>query len=143
MKTQRRKFTAFEQSFIRERAHKCCEYCKFPLDYSHDTFHIEHIIPLILGGLSELFNLALACDGCNTFKWVHIEGIDSLTGLKSSLFNPRKEEWSDHFIWINDFTMVQGITPQGRVTVDLLQMNRQGLVNVRKALKAYGVHPPM
>jgi hypothetical protein len=141
MKTKRRKLTAFEQLFIRERANKCCEYCKFPVDYSHDAFHIEHIIPLQFGGSYELYNLALACDGCNSYKWAHIKGLDSLTGLKSPIFNPRKDVWSEHFIWTDDFAIIQGITPQGRATVDLLQMNRIGLVNVRKALRAYGVHP--
>lgn len=143
MKVQRRKLTAFEQSFIQQRANRCCEYCKFPLDYSHDTFHIEHIIPLSFGGTYELVNLALACDGCNSFKWANIEWIDPQTGLKSNLFNPRKDEWSVHFVWIEDFTMIEGLTPQGRATVDLLKMNRLGLKNVRKALRLYGVHPPV
>lgn len=30
-------------------------------------------------------------------------------------------------------------TPIGRATCDLLQLNRSGLVNIRKALFAYGV----
>lgn len=141
MKIKRRKLNAFEQLLIHERANRCCEYCKFPLKYSHDSFHFEHILPLQLGGTYELLNLALACDGCNSFKWIHIEGMDSFTGLKSPLFNPRKDKWSEHFIWIDDFTIIQGITPQGRATVDLLKMNRTGLVNVRKALYAFGVHP--
>jgi hypothetical protein len=143
MKIKRRKFTAFEQSFIQQRAKKCCEYCKFPMDYSHDAFHIEHIIPLSFGGTNELVNLALACDGCNSFKWAYVEWIDPKTGLKSFLFNPRKDEWAEHFIWADDFTTIQGITSQGRATVDLLKMNRLGLINIRKALRVYGVHPPM
>lgn len=49
----------------------------------------------------------------------------------------------EHFVWIDDFTIIQGITPQGHATVDLLQMNRLGLINIRKALRAYGVHPPV
>jgi hypothetical protein len=44
----RRKFTLLERTFIQKRAHYCCEYCKFPMAYSHDPFHIEHIIPLLL-----------------------------------------------------------------------------------------------
>ncbi len=65
MKTRRRKFTAFEQSFIQQRAKRCCEYCKFPMDYSHDAFHIEHIIPLSFGG--KLFNLQhKSSSKCNT-----------------------------------------------------------------------------
>ena len=142
MNVKRRKFTAFEQSFIQQRANRCCEYCKFLLDYSHDAFHIEHIIPLILGGTYELFNLAFACDGCNSHKWAFIAWIDTQTGVNAPLFNPRKDIWAEHFIWIDDFTIIQGITPEGRATVDLLKMNRIGLVNVRKALRAYGVHPP-
>lgn len=142
MKVKRRKLTALEQQIIHQRANKCCEYCKFLLDYSHDAFHIEHIIPLTLDGTYELFNLALACDGCNSHKSVLIEGIDAQTGLKSRLFNPRKDIWSEHFIWTDNFSKIQGITPEGRATVDLLQMNRTGLFNVRKALRVYGVHPP-
>lgn len=142
MKVQRRKFTAFEQRFIHQRANRCCEYCKFLLDYSHDAFHIEHIIPISLSGTYELFNLALACDGCNSHKWTFVEGLDAQTGFKSPLFNPRKDIWSEHFEWTDDFKMIQGVTPEGRTTVDVLKMNRNGLVNVRKALKLYGVHPP-
>ena len=32
------------------------------------TFHIEHVIPRIRGGTSELDNLALACPSCNLPK---------------------------------------------------------------------------
>jgi hypothetical protein len=39
----RRKFTPLEKSCIQERAEHSCEYCKFPMSYSHDSFHIEHI----------------------------------------------------------------------------------------------------
>jgi 5-methylcytosine-specific restriction endonuclease McrA len=84
MKIQRRKFTAYEQAFIIQRANRCCEYCKFLLDYSHDAFHIEHILPLILGGTYDLENLALACDGCNSFKWT----FDTLPpSVKTPIFN--------------------------------------------------------
>ncbi len=143
MKGQRRKLTTFEHSFIQDRANRCCEYCKFPLDFSHDAFHIEHIIPLVHGGTYELDNLAFACDGCNSFKWTFVDCIDPQTGLKTPLFNPRKDEWSEHFTWTEDFSIIQGNTSQGRATVNLLKMNRLGLINVRKALLLYGVHPPM
>jgi hypothetical protein len=39
------------------------------------------------------------------------------------------------------FSIVEGITPTGRATVELLKLNRKGVVNLRKALFAYGVHP--
>jgi hypothetical protein len=135
----RRKFTVFEKAFIQKRAHYCCEYCKFPMTYSHDSFHIEHIIPLTLEGSNEFYNLALACDGCNSFKWRFTLGPDSQTGKIVTLFNPRQDEWKEHFYWSDDFSLIIGRTARGRATIDLLQLNREGLVNIRKALSAFGV----
>lgn len=139
----RRKITAFEKTFIQERAAKCCEYCKFPMAYSHDVFHIEHINPIRLGGSNEMENLALACDGCNTNKWIYSEWLDPETDILEPLFNPRKDSWEHHFQWQNNFTIVVALTARGRATIDLLKMNRSGLVNIRKALIAYGVLPAL
>ena len=137
----RRKFSSLEKFFIQERAGHCCEYCKFPMSYSHDGFHIEHIIPIRFGGSNELENLAWSCDGCNTNKWGHIEWLDTETGIKVSLFNPRLDIWKNHFRWNDDFTLIIALSPTGRVTIDLLKMNRSGLINIRKVLVAYGVLP--
>jgi hypothetical protein len=51
------------------------------------------------------------------------------------------DAWNDHFAWNEDFTLLAGLTPKGRATIDLLKMNRPNLVNFRKALLAYQVHP--
>jgi hypothetical protein len=48
----------------------------------------------------------------------------------------------DHFAWSDDFTLVIGLTPTGRATVEKLQLNRSGLVNLRRVLRAVGEHPP-
>ena len=40
------RFPQLNAPYIQERASGYCEYCKFPFDFSHDAFHIEHIIPL-------------------------------------------------------------------------------------------------
>jgi hypothetical protein len=138
---RRRKFTDFERSFIEERAGHCCEYCKFPMSFSHDPFHIEHILALHLGGTNDMVNLALACDGCNSYKWQYIEALDSETNTIVPLFNPRLEAWQAHFEWSSDFKWIHGKTPKGRATIDLLRMNRSGLVNIREALIAFGVKP--
>jgi HNH endonuclease len=135
----RRKFTNSEKIFIQKRAHHCCEYCKFPLAYSHDSFHIEHIIPLVLGGSNEFLNLALACDGCNSLKWRYTSGLDAITGEIVALFDPRQNDWKEHFRWEDNYSTIIGQTETGRATVDLLQLNREGLINIRKALSAFGV----
>ncbi len=47
-----------------------------------------------------------------------------------------------HFAWSADFSLIIGLTPTGRATVEALQLNREGVVNLRRALYALGEHPP-
>jgi len=44
--------------------------------------------------------------------------------------------------WSDDFTLIVGLTGTGRATVEALQMNRPGVVNLRRLLHAAGLHPP-
>ena len=137
----RRKFTPAQRLQIARRAGFLCEYCHTPEDFSPDTFDIEHITPLFQDGSDDDSNLALACGGCNTNKYVFNTGTDPSTGLPSPLFHPREDKWQDHFSWSEDFTLLIGLTPKGRATIELLQMNRERLLNLGKALLSYGAHP--
>jgi hypothetical protein len=134
LKVRRRKFSIFEQLFVQNRALFSCEYCKYPYKYSPDPFHFEHIISLFYEGTNDLINIAFSCDGCNTNKHIHINWPDPETGIISPLFNPRKEKWKDLFEWNTDFSQIIGKTPTARATIDLLQLNCQGLINIRKVL---------
>jgi HNH endonuclease len=138
---KRRKFSRVERDFIEHRAQGCCEYCKMLHDFSPDTFEIEHIIALIQGGTNALSNLAFSCGGCNNRKSVKIVALDPLSGVNVPLFNPRIDIWSNHFEWQTDYSIVEGISAIGRATVEQLKLNRKGLVNLRKALVVFGVHP--
>jgi 5-methylcytosine-specific restriction endonuclease McrA len=138
---KRKRFSQNEKDFIALRAQGCCEYCKIRYDYSPDIFEIEHIISLFEGGTNELINLAFSCSGCNNRKGYKIRAVDPISGVIVPIFNPRTDKWNEHFAWVDHFSIVEGITPQGRITVELLQLNRNGVVNLRKALFAYGVHP--
>jgi hypothetical protein len=126
-----------------ERAHGCCEYCVSQVKYSPDPFSGEHIIPRSRGGTDDLENLALSCLGCNYKKYISIDAIDPLTGERVPLFHPRRDQWSEHFAWGDDFTLIYGITPTGRATVEKLELNREGLVNLRRVLVAFKKHPPI
>lgn len=119
----------------------CCEYCGSQEAYSPDTFSVEHIIPLFKGGQNELDNLCNACQGCNNRKFVSTEAVDPLTGEIVPLYNPRHDSWDDHFAWNEDITLIVGLTPVGRATVQKLDLNRKGVVNLRKLLNARGLHP--
>ncbi len=82
---------------VRRRAGDRCEYCHLPQSAYRRPFHIEHVVARQHGGSNELDNLALACWYCNLKKGPNLSGIDAHTGLMTALFNPRKDEWSDHF----------------------------------------------
>ena len=87
-------------------------------------------------------NLALACQGCNCHKYDKTQGFDPVTGELASLFHPRRQAWKDHFAWNYDFTLIVGLTPTGRATVETLRLNRENVVNVRMVLYTFGKHPP-
>ena len=87
-------------------------------------------------------NLALACQGCNNHKHARIQGYDPVTGDIVPLYHPRQQQWRDHFAWNEDFTLIVGLTPAGRATVEALRLNREGPINLRRILYAKGEHPP-
>lgn len=130
------------RQIITERANNRCEYCLSPAKFLPFTFNLEHIQPRVKGGQTTLDNLALACPGCNSFKHAKTDGIDPVTHNKSRLFNPRIDQWEEHFAWSADATKMIGLTPIGRTTVSALKMNRIQMVNFRRTLILYGVHPP-
>jgi len=137
----KKKFSAAERQFLRRRAHFRCEYCLTPEIVSPVLFEIDHIIPLSKGGTSEPENLALACGGCNAHKHFHTQWADPKTGRQSRLFHPRLNQWTDHFEWSQSLLFVIGKTPSGRATLELLQLNRPTLLNLRAILAEFGLHP--
>jgi HNH endonuclease len=120
----------------------CCEYCLHPENYATDFFHFDHIIPISEGGKSELFNIARSCGYCNGFKRRHTHHFDPISGQFSPIFNPRKSLWTEHFQWSQDDLLILGRTESGRATVELLQLNRLNVINLRQILKKSGLHPP-
>ncbi|HLP91848.1 MAG TPA: HNH endonuclease signature motif containing protein [Nostocaceae cyanobacterium] len=136
------RITAQQKNFVLKRAKGCCEYCRSQVMFSTQSFSIDHIIPRNQGGKTTLDNLALACQGCNNHKYNKTESKDPVTGEVVSLYHPRQQQWSDHFTWNQDFSLVIGLTKIGRATVETLHLNRDGVVNLRRILYAMGEHPP-
>jgi hypothetical protein len=135
--------TAQQKKAVAERANGCCEYCRSQVRFAIQPFSIEHIIPRSAGGETVLDNLALSCQGCNNHKYNKTEGRDPVSGDTVPLYHPRKQRWSNHFAWNDDFTLIIGLTSTGRSTVEALQLNRKGVVNLRRVLYTMGEHPPV
>lgn len=130
------------RKLVRERAKGRCEYCQTPETYAPEGFSIEHIRPRSKRGATEPGNLALSCQGCNNHKFTRTRAQDPVTGLTVLLFHPREHSWHEHFAWLPDARHLVGLTATGRATVDVLRLNRPGLVNLRQALMMVGIHPP-
>lgn len=128
---------------IIERAQGHCEYCRSPVDWSPEIFEVEHIQPLGAGGRTEFINLAYACPACNRYKRNRQFALDLITGQAVQLFNPRRHGWQEHFDWSKSLLLIEGLTPTGRATVDVLKMNRKGAQHFRQALIAVGHHPSL
>jgi hypothetical protein len=137
------RLTASQRTHVVERAKGCCEYCQSQERYSPDPFSVEHIIPLSKGGSNDLDNLGYACQGCNNRKYTSTEAFDPISQTNVPLFHPRKHLWNEHFAWSNEADLVLGLTPIGRAAVEKLQLNRPGLVNLRRILFEAGEHPPL
>ncbi|WP_071191053.1 HNH endonuclease signature motif containing protein [Trichormus sp. NMC-1] len=138
-----KRVTSQQKKAVAERAKGCCEYCRSQARFAIQPFSIEHIIPKSQGGKTSLDNLAFSCQGCNNHKYNKTEGIDPVGGNIVSLYHPRQQKWNEHFSWNEDFSLVIGLTPTGRAMVETLQLNREGVVNLRLVLYGIGEHPPV
>ena len=127
---------------VADEAQHRCGYCLMAEHVVGMPMELDHLIPESLGGATQADNLWLACPGCNARKADRVLGIDPITGQSVRLFDPRRQSWGQHFRWVADGTLIEGMTPAGRATVVTLQLNRSVLVSARQAWVAGGWHPP-
>ncbi len=122
---------------VAERSRYCCEYCQLPEQWTSLPFQLDHVIAEKHRGETSLANLAYACLHCNSFKGPNIAGRDLETGDIVRLFNPRRDNWSDHFEW--DGPVLRPRTSIGRVTIDVLRINLPHRLAVRTSLIEEGL----
>jgi hypothetical protein len=123
-----------------QRAKSRCEYCKLAQAGQVATFHIDHVTPLAAGGLTTADNLALACVACSLHKAAKQKAPDPETNEQVDIFNPRQQQWDEHFRW-DDVTII-ALTATGRATVTALKMNRLMMISIRQEEALLGRHPP-
>ncbi|MCB0213867.1 MAG: HNH endonuclease [Anaerolineae bacterium] len=127
---------------VRERAENRCEYCLSHQNYVMGRLQIDHVQPIAKGGSNAEDNLCLACELCNQHKWTKTHGIDPQTEQHTPLFNPRQQNWAEHFAWSPTGTEIVGLTTTGRVTVIALNLNNSLALTVRRNWIKAGWHPP-
>ncbi len=136
------------RQIVRKRAKFVCEYCHSPERLSASRFTLDHLIPVSLAGSDAVDNLALACRRCNERRYNFVEAIDPQTQEFVPIFNPRKQYWSEHFVWTNNATEIKGITAVGRATCDRFDLNdlrypqEDSIRATRFFWSQTGLHPP-
>lgn len=128
---------AAARELVRRRAEDRCEYCRLPQTAApFFTFHVEHIRARQHGGSDDPENLALACPDCNAFKGPNVTTVDPESDAVVPLYDPREHAWDEHFEYHG--SRIFGITPVGRGTVELLNLNEESRVELRTELLARG-----
>jgi hypothetical protein len=119
-----------------ERAAGRCEYCRIR---ESDTFYgcqIDHIIAVKHSGATIESNLVLTCAFCNRYKGTDIGSITKSTGEYVRFYNPRTDQWQDHFRFV-DFE-IRPLTPIGETTCSILRFNDPDRVLEREAINDIG-----
>lgn len=133
---------------VRVRANYLCEYCHSSEILSANRFTIDHVVPRSLGGSDEISNLALACRRCNERRYNFVASIDPETESIVPIFNPRQQQWAEHFTWVLDGSTIKGSTPVGRATCVRLDLNDlrypedDSIRQTRRLWIKTGLHPP-
>ena len=126
--------------FVIQRAQDCCEYCLLHQDDSPDTHQLDHLIAVRHKGKTNRENLACACTECNRNKGTDFGTIEQNTGQVIFLFNPRQQNWKDHFRF--EGARIVGLTPTGNATIELLHLNDDHRLLEREMLIAADRYPP-
>jgi hypothetical protein len=117
---------------VRRRANFACEYCGLREAEAELRHQIDHVVARQHALDDRIENLALACGFCNSHKGPNLSGIDPETGAITTLFNPRTDEWTDHFRRAG--VEIVGLTATGRATITVLAMNAREQLQRRGAV---------
>jgi hypothetical protein len=123
------------------RANNCSEYCLVRQEDNFFTFHVDHIVSEKHGGTTDIDNLAWSCPHCNIHKGSDVGSFDRVAGkmILTPLFNPRINQWSDHFRIAGP--LIEPLTSEGRVTEFILKLNADVQVQERNGLIPLGRYP--
>jgi 5-methylcytosine-specific restriction endonuclease McrA len=143
---------------VQLRARNACEYCLMP---TTGQFHIDHIIPssrwenYVSGrtpeipteesrrGPDHLDNFAWACPFCNVVKG---QEVARRVGQRAHrLFDPRRDRWEEHFVFLHTYLFIIGVSNIGEATEHILRLNdarTHGPLGTRHDAILVGRYPP-
>ena len=122
------------------RAESVCEYGLIHEDNTFFGCHVDHVLREKHGGLTQADNLTLACTFCNLHKGSDIGSLSSAEIL-TRFFNPRTDEWAQHFALNEADFVIEPLTTVGEVTARIFQFNIGDRIVEREALSLAKWYP--
>lgn len=122
---------------VARRAGDRCEYCRISIEDTYFGGEIDHIRSIKHGGQTRPDNLALACQPCNRNKGSDLGSISARSGLLIRFFNPRTDNWPDHFD-VGSNAEIIALTETGEVTTRIFGFNDPDRIAERKGLIEIG-----
>jgi len=108
---------------VRQRGNFACEFCGVSESDAGGQLTIDHFQPKGKGGDDSIDNLLYCCARCNQYKLDYWPAHPD----DPSLWNPRREPASQHFLELDDGTL-HPLTAMGVFTLRRLRLNRAPLV---------------
>jgi HNH endonuclease len=117
--------TRTEKQALRERFQFACGYCGVTEASVGAELTLDHFQPRVAGGAESVENYVYACAACNSFK------SDWWSTVGPNLLHPLRDSLPEH---IQETTegVLESITDQGQIFIDLLHLNRPELVLHRR-----------
>lgn len=115
------------RELVRQRAGFACEFCGITETDAGGELTIDHYHPSAKGGSDDPSNLVYCCSRCNVYKLDYFPSGQN----DPTLWNPRLEPFSDHFIEL-DNGMLHALTTVGEFTLTRIRLNRLPLVKYRQ-----------
>ena len=130
-----------QKEAVKRRAGYRCEYCHI----THWELQVDHIVPRsrrrrgfaaeTIENIDDPENLAAACAHCNRLKDDFVTGRDPLSNREIRLFDPRRDDWDQHFAWSHDYLRLLPLSDIGGATIARLRMNDPVLRRQRRLLR--------
>jgi hypothetical protein len=128
------------RAIVANRAQHICEYCLVSDEDAFVGCEVDHIISVKHSGPSTTDNLAYACFFCNREKGSDIGSIVWVTRQFVRFYNPRIDQWSQHFRLAG--ARIEPLTEIGTVTATILGLNEPERIEERQELIELGRYPP-
>jgi uncharacterized protein (TIGR02646 family) len=125
---------------VRSDFEKTCAYCLLQELWAggEENFELDHFKPRnpFTALIKDFYNLYWSCHPCNHIKWGYWPS-EELQEQGIGFVDLCQDDFETHFVEKDDGTW-EGLTPSARYTIDVLNLNRPHLKEIRRRIRDLG-----